>query len=92
MKEAGRSGLSSAARPTLAQNSTCPCTVRNSALAATRAAEISDSSMRMETVDMAYLLQITTIVVSHLKKFQSEYKKRLPRPQSTHLDRWWWPL
>lgn len=30
--------LISAARPTLAQNSTCPCTVRNSALAAVRAA------------------------------------------------------
>ena len=53
MNEAGRSGLSSAARPTLAQNSTWPCTVRNSALAAARAALTKLSSIRTDTVLIA---------------------------------------
>lgn len=50
MKDAGRSGLSSAARPTLAQNSICPWRVRNSAFAADRAASTSVSSIRIDRV------------------------------------------
>lgn len=55
MKEAGKSGLSRAARPTLDQKSSYTCTVRDFALAATRTAPTQDASMRMETVGMACL-------------------------------------
>src|SRR5690625_5077661 len=71
INEAGKSGLSNAARPTKAHNSNCPCTVRNSAFEASRASCTNFSSIRIETVDIIpspmHLPQLQLLCTGHVK-------------------------